>query len=186
MTDVRRNARPRDAPAAGRSEPSLRSAAAPNGTTLRTQDDSPKSSYSSYKTAEERAAFIKQQAAARMAERMAALDIRKTETPAQKQERERKEATERLKKEEEEDAKREQTRQQRLAQESISPPDASGSGTSKKPAPPTPRKRGGSVQQQDERQAKPEVQRADHRLAEQALVEQQQEQIAETKDLECV
>jgi len=83
-------------------------------------------SYSTYKTAEERAAFVKQQAEIRMAERLAALGLKvpskSGESIQQKQERERKEREDRLRVAEQEDAKREEERQQRLADESISPP----------------------------------------------------------------
>lgn len=97
-------------------------------------------SYSAYKTAEDRAAFIKQQAEQRMAERLAALGISRPpkagggETPQQRQEREQKEREDRKRQAEAEDAAREQDRQRRLAGEQISPPSAQ----SKKPAPPAP------------------------------------------------
>jgi hypothetical protein len=109
-------------------------------------------SYSAYKTAEDRAAFIKQQAEQRMAERLAALGISRPpkasggETPQQRQEREQKEREDRKHQAEAEDAAREQERQRRLAGEQISPP-------SKKSAPPapTPRVKGrsGSILEQD-------------------------------------
>ncbi|PNS13817.1 Actin cytoskeleton-regulatory complex protein pan1 [Sphaceloma murrayae] len=141
-------------------------------------------SYASYKTAEERAAFIKQQAEARMAERLAALGLRAPskpgETPQQRQERERREKEDRLKKAEEEDAQREQERQQRLADESIAPPGATG----KKPPPPAPRKRGGSIEKEESAQADAEAERANHQIAEEALKEQQEAQQAETRELE--
>jgi len=102
-------------------------------------------SYSSYRTAEERAAYIKQQAEQRMAERLAALGI-KTSKPAETHEdratRERREQEERLRKAEEEDAKREKQRQQRLDEESIAPPIAK---QAKKPPPPPSRKAANSV-----------------------------------------
>ncbi|KAG9991381.1 hypothetical protein KCU78_g19751, partial [Aureobasidium melanogenum] len=78
-------------------------------------------SYNTYKTAEDRAAFIKQQAEQRMAERLAALGLRAPTKPAesaqQRQERERKEREDRLRQAEQEDARREEERQQRLAGE---------------------------------------------------------------------
>lgn len=146
-------------------------------------------SYSTYKTAEERAAFVKQQAEARMAERMAALGLRAPskaagETPQQRQERERKEREDRLRQAEEEDTRREQERQQRLADESVAPPGAA-TPTGKKPPPPPSRKgRASSIQQEEKQQAQAEAQRANHGIAEQALREQQQTQAAETRDLE--
>lgn len=116
----------------------------------------PSGSYSAYKTAEDRAAFIKQQAEQRMAERLAALGISRPvragggETAQQRQEREQKEREERKRQAESEDAAREQERQRRLADESISPPSAQ-----KKPPPPAPvsrnkaRSGSGSVPEQD-------------------------------------
>ena len=106
-------------------------------------------SYSSFKTPEERAAFIKQQAEQRMAERLAALGIKSTlrpgaltETTQQRQARERQEAEERRKKAEEEDMKRERIRQQRIAGESIAPPNVeSPKPVAKKPPPPPPSSR---------------------------------------------
>jgi hypothetical protein len=98
-------------------------------------------SYSSYKTAEERAAYIKQQAELRMAERLAALGIKSSkvgETSEQKAERERKEQDERRRKAEEEDAQREIQRQKRLEDEQITPPTIKQAG--KKPPPPPSRK----------------------------------------------
>ncbi|KAI9840800.1 MAG: actin organization and endocytosis protein [Sclerophora amabilis] len=101
------------------------------------------SSYSSHKTGEERAAFIKQQAEQRMAERLAALGIRapnKSEEPAQhRQDREKKTREDRLRRAEEEDARREQERQKRLADEGIEPPSAA-KPSGKKPPPPPSRK----------------------------------------------
>lgn len=142
-------------------------------------------SYSAYKTAEERAAFIKQQAEARMAERLAALGLRAPtkpgENPQQRAERERREREDRLRAAEEEDSRREQERQQRLADESIAPPSGAGG---KKPRPPAPRKRGGSIEKQETLQAEAESARADHRIAEEAIKEQQQAQHAETQHLE--
>lgn len=143
-------------------------------------------SYSSYKTGEDRAAFIKQQAEARMAERLAALGLRGPSKPAetaqQRQERQRKENEERARKAEEEDSRREQERQQRLADEQIAPPSAAGA---KKPAPPAPRKnRAGSLQQQEQQQSQAEASRANQQVAEQAIKDQQQASQAETRDLE--
>lgn len=128
-------------------------------------------SYASYKTAEERAAFVKQQAEQKMAERLAALGLRAPaksgETPQQRVERERKEKEDRLRLAEEEDAKREEERQKRLADESIAPPTAASGA--KKPAPPPARK------------GKPE---ASQESAEQAIRDQQAAQASETRELE--
>lgn len=105
-------------------------------------------SYSSYKTPEERAAFIKQQAEQRMAERLAALGIKAPtkpgETSAQRMERERAERAAKLRQAEEEDARRDAERQARLAEEQGVPapvPDAeSPKAAAKKPPPPPSRK----------------------------------------------
>jgi hypothetical protein len=104
-------------------------------------------SYASYKTPEERAAFIKQQAEARMAERLAALGLKAPtkagETAQQRAERERKERADKLRQAEEEDARREAERQARIAEEQGVPPPAPDSPVktgSKKPPPPPSRK----------------------------------------------
>ena len=100
--------------------------------------------YNTYKTAEDRAAFIKQQAEQRMAERLAALGLRAPTKPGesaqQRQERERKEREDRLRQAEQEDARREEERQQRLAGESIAPPTAEKPLGKKAPPAPAPRK----------------------------------------------
>lgn len=96
-------------------------------------------SYSSYKTAEDRAAFIKQQAEQRMAERLAALGLKPPtksgESAQQRQEREVKERQDRVRQAEEEDAKREAERQRRLADEHPSAPDISKPAKIPPPAP---------------------------------------------------
>lgn len=151
------------------------------------------SSYSSYKTAEERAAFIKQQAEQRMAERLAALGLKAPtksgETAAQRAERERKERDDRLRKAEEEDARREQERQARLQGESIAPPSPAAASGKPKPPPPAPRKnRSESMQgqNQDQAQAQAEVKRAEQDIKQQALREQEQAMAQETRDMEYV
>lgn len=103
-------------------------------------------SYSTYKTAEERAAFIKQQAEQRMAERLAALGIKATskpgETPAQRAEREREQRAVKLRQAEEEDARRETERQRKLAEEQGVPPSPVQSSPKEEARrPPTPRSR---------------------------------------------
>lgn len=135
--------------------------------------------YAAYKTPEERAAFVKAQAEARMAERMAALGLRapkQGENAVQRQERER---AERQKKAEEEDARREQERQKRLADEQVVPPSAAKKG----PPPPPARKGAASAPQQ---QAAAEHKRADQQIAERALKQQQEAQEVETQQLEYV
>ena len=136
------------------------------------------SSYSSYKTAEERAAFIKQQAEQRMAERLAALGIKAPtkggENAAQRAEREKKEKEDRLKKAEEDDARRERERQSRLQGESVAPPAPASTGKPK-PPPPAPRK------------MRSESFRSEHshtEAKEQSLKEQQDAMATETKEMQ--
>jgi hypothetical protein len=152
-------------------EPSPRPTAAPatNGTT----------SYSSYKTAEERAAYIKQQAEQRMAERLAALGIKAPskpgETAAQRIEREKQEAEERRRKAEEEDARKDAERQRRLEGESIAPPTTSKAAAKKPPPPPT--RKGKTDVAADTKRASIEIQ-------EQALRDQQAAQEEEARRIE--
>ena len=154
------------------------------------------SSYSSYKTAEERAAFIKQQAEQRMAERLAALGLKApgkaSETPAQRAERERKEREDRLRQAEEEDAKREHERRARLEGEGITPPSPAPSTSSAAakgkaaPPPPAPRKNRSESIQSEQGQADAEKKRAENQIKEQVLKEQQVAIASETKDMEYV
>ena len=166
------------------------SRAAPSASTPQTTG----SSYSSYKTAEERAAFIKQQAEQRMAERLAALGIKAPskggETASQRAERERKERDDRLKQAEEEDAKREQERQARLQGESVAPPSpttAAGSASKPKaPPPPAPRKNRSESMTSEQSQTDAEKKRAEGQIKEQVLKEQQEAMASETKEMEYV
>ena len=150
-----------------------------------------RSSYTSYKTAEERAAYIKQQAEQRMQERLAALGLRApnksghSETPQQKAEREKNELEERRRKADEEDARREEERQRRLEGESVAPP-ATGKAVAKKPPPPPSRKSQREVVQPDPKQADVEAKRAQQQGAEKAIRDQQEAQEAERKRLEYV
>ena len=145
------------------------------------------SSYSSYKTGEDRAAFIKQQAEQRMAERLAALGLKAPakagESPQQRQEREAKEREDRLRQAEEEDARREQERQRRLAAEQVTPPTAA-KPAAKRPPPPPSRKGKVDVAQQEQKQAEAEAKRAEQQIAEQAIKEQQEAMEAATRNLE--
>ncbi|KAL2270381.1 hypothetical protein VTJ83DRAFT_2565 [Remersonia thermophila] len=138
-------------------------------------------SYSAYKTPEERAAFIRQQAEQRMAERLAALGLKPPtkpgETPAQRAERERAERAAKLRQAEEEDARREAERQARLAEEQgvpppPPPPPASRSETKKPPPPPSRKavKVDDSKKAEEERleQEREEQERATRELEEQA------------------
>lgn len=158
-------------------------------TSMASKSDSGGSSYSSYKTAEERAAFIKQQAEQRMAERLAALGIR---APAkggnaaqQKDESQQKDREERLRQAEAEDARLEQERQQRLAGEQVTPPAAANNKTGKKapPAPPSRTARtdsSGHLRKQSDAEAK----RAENEIASRALKDQQEAQEAEIKSMQ--
>lgn len=132
-------------------------------------------SYSSYKTPEERAAFIKQQAEQRMAERLAALGIKAPskpgETAAQRMERERAERAAKLRQAEEEDARREAERQARIAEEQGLPSPAP-KAESKKPPPPPVRK---SVKNDEA---------AKNTAEEERLTKEAEEQQRETQELE--
>jgi hypothetical protein len=173
---IHRTSNPRDRVASPRAEEVSRSGSRVESPAAKSE--TPRGgSYNTYKTAEDRAAFIKQQAEQRMAERLAALGIRAPakagESASQRQERERKEREDRLRQAEQEDARREEERQQRLAGESIAPPTAEKSLGKKAPPAPAPRKnRGDSVGKQEQQQA------------EQAIKEQQSAQASETKELE--
>ncbi|MCJ1386613.1 actin organization and endocytosis protein [Xylographa soralifera] len=151
----------------------------------------PANSYSAYKTAEERAAFIKQQAEQRMAERLAALGLkpptRAGETGPQKQEREARERDERLRQATTEDSQRDHERQRRLADEQLSPNGSKG--LAKKPPPPPSRKgRTDSVGQQAEakriNENEVERERADQKGREDAIKIQQLVQEEQTRTLE--
>ena len=148
-------------------------------------------SYSSYKTGEDRAAFIKQQAEQRMAERLAALGLKPPtksgESAQQRQEREAKERQDRVRQAEAEDARREDERQRRLADEQPTAPDVSKSA--KKPPPPPVRKsRADSTAQRAEAKRKAEEEalrvEAEQRGKEEAIQKQQQIQESETRGLE--
>jgi len=158
----------------------------------RSADTTPKpatqsgASYTQYRTAEERAAYIKQQAEQRMQERLAALGIKSSaklgETAEQRAERQKKEAEERLRKAEEEDVRRERERQRRAVDEGVAPPVTSKA----KPPPPPSRKNKVDTAQHDVQQAEAESKRAGQEIAERALRDQQQAQEAERKKLEYV
>ncbi|KAI0447974.1 hypothetical protein F4803DRAFT_495907 [Xylaria telfairii] len=136
-------------------------------------------SYSSYKTPEERAAFIKQQAEQRMAERLAALGIKAPskpgETAAQRMDRERAERATKLRQAEEEDARREAERQARIAEEQGVPPPVN-----KKPPPPPARK--GAKNEDAAKKAQEEE--AVRKAEEERLAKEQAEQQRATQQLE--
>ncbi|KAI1206565.1 uncharacterized protein F4807DRAFT_438459 [Annulohypoxylon truncatum] len=140
-------------------------------------------SYSSYKTPEERAAFIKQQAEQRMAERLAALGIKAPskpgETAAQRMERERAERTAKLRQAEEEDARREAERQARIAEEQGAPPPAP-KVEAKKPPPPPSRK----VGRNEDAARKAEEEEASRKAEEERLSKEHEEQQRATQKME--
>lgn len=148
-------------------------------------------SYSSYKTGEDRAAFIKQQAEQRMAERLAALGLKPPsksgESAQQRQEREARERQDRVRRAEAEDAQREEERQRRIADETPSAPDVNKSA--KKPPPPPLRKgRADSSAQRAEAKRKAEEDalrvEAEKSSKEQEIQEQQRIQKSETRNME--
>jgi len=148
-------------------------------------------SYSSYKTGEDRAAFIKQQAEQRMAERLAALGLKPStksgESVQQRQQREAKERLDRVLQAEVEDAKREEERQRRLADEQPSTPDVSR--VAKKPPPPPIRKsRADSAAQRAEAKRKDNEDamraQAEQEGKEQAIKDQQRIQESQTRGME--
>ncbi|MCJ1243841.1 actin organization and endocytosis protein [Trapelia coarctata] len=160
------------------------------------------SSYASYKTAEERAAFIKQQAEQRMAERLAALSLKPPTKPSessqQKQDREARERDERVRQAAAEDDRRNQERQRRIAEEQPTPQSVSKAAAKKPPPPPSRKSRTDSIGQQAEakRKAEEEAQRQrfeqeqreredrEREGREREIKERQQAQEAETKKLE--
>lgn len=154
------------------------------------------SSYSSHKSAEERAAFIKQQAEQRMAERLAALGLKPPTKPGessqQKLKSEARERDERLRQAAAEDERRNQERERRIAEEQPSPPSASKSAAMKPPPPPSRKSRTDSVGRQAEAKRKAEEQAQQHRIEqeqrdrvdrEREIKERQQAQEAETEKL---
>ncbi|KAF4335127.1 NLRC3, partial [Fusarium beomiforme] len=147
-------------------------------------------SYSSYKTPEERAAFIKQQAEQRMAERLAALGIKAPtksgETAAQRMERERAERAAKLRQAEEEDARREADRQARLAEEQGIPPPApeQPKAEAKRPPPPPTRHRG-KPEADQEVAKKAEEDAATKQAEEGRLAREHEQQQRETQQMEA-
>jgi len=130
--------------------------------------------YNQYKTPQDRAAYIKQQAEQRMAERLAALGIKAPtkpgETSQQRVEREQNEKAAKLRQAEEEDAKRESERKARINEEQGIPPPTTAEA--KKPPPPPSRKAAKS--DASDRKA----------IEEQRVLEEQKAQILATADLE--
>lgn len=139
---VRNQDRRREAPASTQPTRAAETAAPVESPAATSRNATPTTggSYSAYKTPEERAAFIRQQAEQRMAERLAALGIKAPskpgETAAQRMERERGERAAKLRQAEEEDARRDAERQARLDQE-MGVPTPKSEGKKAPPAPPS-------------------------------------------------
>lgn len=138
-------------------------------TTSRTATPSAGGSYSAYKTPEERAAFIRQQAEQRMAERLAALGIKAPtkpgETAAQRMERERAERAAKLRAAEEEDARRDAERQARIDQEMGVPSPASPPKADTKKPPPAPPSRKAAPKADEEAAKRAEEERLEQERA---------------------
>ncbi|KZF26858.1 hypothetical protein L228DRAFT_243383 [Xylona heveae TC161] len=145
-------------------------------------------SYSSYKTADDRAAFIKQQAEQRLAERVAALGLRPPtnlgESTQQREERERKEREKRLRQAEEEDARREKEMQRRLADDHGIPPESSKTSGKKPPPPPSRKTRVDTSAQDEARKREEEARKVEQEAKERELKEQQEAQENERRELE--
>ncbi|KAK4238959.1 actin cytoskeleton-regulatory complex protein PAN1 [Achaetomium macrosporum] len=148
-------------------------------------------SYSSFKTPEERAAFIKQQAEQRMAERLAALGIKPPvkpgETAAQRMERERAERAAKLRQAEEEDARREAERQARLAEEQGVPPPAPQAPKveAKKPPPPPASRKAAKTEDKRAEEERLEREREEQERAARELEERakaQEEELARERE----
>ncbi|KAF8543591.1 hypothetical protein BDD12DRAFT_801942 [Trichophaea hybrida] len=139
--------------------------------------------YSSFNSAEERAAYIKQQAEQKMAERLAALGIKHPmtvnlgETPQQRAEREQREREERIRKADEEEAQRERLRQARLQGDMPAPPPTASPKKGPKAPPPPPSRKN---EFQDRAKAEAERKRAE----EAELQREQEAKAAERQALE--
>lgn len=185
---VRNQDRRREAPASSQPVRAAEPAApveSPSATS-RTATPTAGGSYSAYKTPEERAAFIRQQAEQRMAERLAALGIKAPskpgETAAQRMERERAERAAKLKQAEEEDARRDAERQARLDQEmGVPTPKSDG-----KKAPPAPPSRKAAPKQDDGAARRAEEHAANKKAEEERLEQERQQEIEERQGLEYV
>jgi hypothetical protein len=145
-------------------------------------------SYASYKTPEERAAFIKQQAEQRMAERLAALGIKSSskpgETAAQRAEREKAERAAKIRQAEEDDARRERERQARIAEEQGVPPPAPVESAAKPPPPPTRKGAKNDAAEREAAEQKAEDEKAVKALEEQRLAEERGAQHRQAQQME--
>ena len=146
-------------------------------------------SYNSYKTPEQRAAFLREQAQQRMAERMAALGLsvpaKGGESAPNKTPQDQGDREGRQKQAEAEDARRDQERQRRLEGEAITPPAPTRTGKKAPPTPPS-RKRGDSLQHRQQQQADGERRRTEQEIQEEVIKEQQEAEEAQTRALQYV
>jgi actin cytoskeleton-regulatory complex protein PAN1 len=183
-------ASPSSRPSNGISTPSRQDDASTPSTASRPSN----ASYSTFKSAEDRAAFIKQQAEQRMAERWAALGLKppaRSNQPASTQRsHETDDRGDRLRQAEAEDAKRDRERQRRLAEEQSTPPPVTKSQTKPPPPPPSRKVRGDSVSSAARSRAAAgsgtgvSRQQAELEETEKAVKQQQRAQEAETKRLQ--
>lgn len=169
-------------PMSAKPEERVLSPAAPSPPRAATTATSAGGSYSQFRSADERAAYIKEKAAKKMAERMAALGLRPppgvstAETTEQRLQREKKEQEERRQKAEAEEAQREKQRQQRLEADGFAPPSSASPTASKKaPPPPAPRK-----DVQDKARADEEIQKR----ATEGQIRAQQEALRQEQEAE--
>lgn len=183
---VRNQDRRREAPASTQPTRATEAAAPVESPTATSRTATPTAggSYSAYKTPEERAAFIRQQAEQRMAERLAALGIKAPSKPgesaAQRMERERAERAAKLRQAEEEDARRDAERQARLDQEmGVPTPKSEG-----KKAPPAPPSRKAAPKQDDGVARRAEEEAANKKAEEERLEQERLQEVAERQGLE--
>ena len=162
---------------------------APTGSRL-----SSASTYSSYKTAEERAAYIKQQAEQRMAERLAALGIKPPTQVAdiknQTLEREERDQELRLRQAEAEDVKRDRERSRRLQNEQNATSTERLPNNKKPPPPPSRKHKAGAIDERPDTQyaADPEMLplKIEQESREQIVEEQRIVQEAGVEEVKCV
>lgn len=184
---VRNQDRRREAPAAAQPSRAAEPAAPVDSPAATSRNATPTAggSYSAYKTPEERAAFIRQQAEQRMAERLAALGIKAPskpgETAAQRMERERAERAAKLRQAEEEDARRDADRQARLDEE-MGVPTPKSEGKKAPPAPPS-RK---AAPKDDGAARRAEEEAASKKAEEERLEQERQQEQRERQELEYV
>ena len=152
------------------------------------------STYSSYKTAEERAAYIKQQAEQRMAERLAALGLKPptqmAESNNQTLEREERDREQRLRQAQAEDAQRDRERSRRLQNEQTTTSTERILNNKKPPPPPSRKHKAGTIDERPDAQyaADPELLplKIEQESKERIIEEQRNVQEAGAEELQCV